>query len=36
MDSEEIGWELVSWDPVFQDRDKQLAVVDAVTNLWVP
>jgi len=36
MDSEEIGWELVSWARVFQDRDKQPAVGNAVTNLWVP
>jgi hypothetical protein len=36
MNSEEIGWKVVSWDRVVQDSDKQLAVVNAVTNLWVP
>ena len=36
MDSEVIGRELVSWDRVVQDRDKQLAVVNAVTSLCFP
>jgi hypothetical protein len=31
----EIGWEVVDWMHLAQDRDQELAVVIAVINLWV-
>ena len=32
----EIKWEGVYWINLFQNRDKWLAVVNTVMNLWVP
>jgi hypothetical protein len=36
MDLLEMGWGGVDWIGLAQDRDKQRALVNAVTNLWVP
>jgi hypothetical protein len=31
----EIGWEDMDWIELAQDRDKQVAVVNPVINIWV-
>jgi hypothetical protein len=36
MDLQEVGWEVVDWIDMAQDRDRWRAVVNAVMNLWVP
>jgi hypothetical protein len=36
MDVRGIGWEVVDWMHVAQDRDQWRAVVNTVMNLWVP
>jgi len=36
MDLTEIGWEVVDWIHLAQDRDECLAVVKTVMNLRVP
>jgi hypothetical protein len=36
MDLKEIGWEIVDWIDLLQERDKWQAVNNAVTNLLVP
>jgi hypothetical protein len=35
MDLQEVGWKDVDWIDMAQDRDRWLAVVNAVMNLWV-
>jgi len=35
MDLREIGWEVVEWYHLAQDRDQWRAVVNTVMNLWV-
>jgi hypothetical protein len=34
MDLKEIGWEYVDW--IHQVRDQWQALVNTITNLWVP
>jgi hypothetical protein len=36
MDLKEIGWEDVAWMHIAQNRDRWLALVHTVMNLWVP
>jgi hypothetical protein len=36
MDLEEIGWEVVDWVDLAQDRDQWRALVNTVMNLRVP
>jgi hypothetical protein len=36
MELREIGWEVVDWMHLDQDRDQWRAVVNTVINLWVP
>jgi hypothetical protein len=36
MDLREIGWEVVDWIHLAQDRDKWQTPVNTVINLWVP
>jgi hypothetical protein len=36
MDLREIGWEIVDWMHLAQDRDQWLAVVYMVMNLRIP
>jgi hypothetical protein len=36
MDIREVGWEDMNWIELAQDRDRWLAVVNAVMNLRVP
>jgi hypothetical protein len=36
MDLQEVGWRGMDWIDLAQDRDKQWAPVNVVTNLWVP
>jgi hypothetical protein len=36
MDLLEIGWGIVDWIGLAQDRDKWGNLVNAVMNLWVP
>jgi hypothetical protein len=36
MDFGEIGWEGMDWMHLSQDRDQWQALMNAVTNLWVP
>jgi hypothetical protein len=35
MDSEKIGWDIVDWIRRAEERDKWIALVNAVTKLWV-
>jgi hypothetical protein len=35
MDLREIGWEVVDWIHMFQDKDQWWALVNEVMNLWV-
>jgi hypothetical protein len=34
MDPREIGWEVVDWIRLVQDREQWRAVVNMVMNLW--
>jgi hypothetical protein len=36
MDLRKIGWEVVDWIHVAQDRDQWRAMLKMVMNLWVP
>jgi hypothetical protein len=36
MDVKEIGWEVVDWIHLAEDRDQWRVVVNTVMNLWVP
>jgi hypothetical protein len=36
MDLREIGWDVVDWMDMVQDRDQWRALVNTVLNLWVP
>jgi hypothetical protein len=36
MDLREIGWEAVDWIHLTQKRDWWWALVNTITNLWVP
>jgi hypothetical protein len=36
MDIREVGWEVMNWIELAQDRDRWRALVNAVMNLWVP
>jgi hypothetical protein len=36
MNLREVGCECVDWMELAQDRDRWLALVSAVMNLWVP
>jgi hypothetical protein len=36
MDHKEVGWEVVDWIHLAQDRDKLQAVVNMVMNLQFP
>jgi len=36
MDLMEIGWDIVDWMHMAQDRDQWWALVNTVTNLLVP
>jgi len=35
MDFWEIGWEIVEWMHLAQDRDKWRALMNTVMNFWV-
>jgi hypothetical protein len=36
MDFREIGWELLDWFDLAQNRDKWQALVNKIMNLWIP
>jgi len=36
MDLREVGWEGVYWFYLAQDRDQWEALVNTVTDLWLP
>jgi hypothetical protein len=36
MDPREIGWNVIDWIDLAQDRDQWRALVNAVMNNWVP
>jgi hypothetical protein len=36
IDLREIGWDVVDWVDLAQDRDQWRALVNTVMNLWVP
>jgi hypothetical protein len=36
MDFVEIGWGVMDWINLAQDRDQWWAIVNTVVNLWVP
>jgi hypothetical protein len=36
MDLREIGWDVIDWIDLAQDRDQWRALVTTVMNLWVP
>jgi hypothetical protein len=36
MDLREIGWDVMDWIELAQDRDQWRALVNTVMNLWVP
>jgi hypothetical protein len=36
MDLREIGWDVMDWIDLAQDRDQWRALVITVMNLWVP
>jgi len=33
---QEVGWRVMDWTDLDQDRDGWPAVVDKVTNFWIP
>jgi hypothetical protein len=35
MDLREMGWSVMDWIDLAQDRDQWKALVDTVMNLWV-
>jgi hypothetical protein len=36
MDLQEFGWRGIDWIDLVQDRDRWLAVVNTVMNIWIP
>jgi hypothetical protein len=36
IDLGEIGWDVMNWIDLAQDRDQWRALVNTVMNLWVP
>jgi hypothetical protein len=36
IDLREIGWEVVEWFHLVQDRGQRRAFVNTIMNLWVP
>jgi hypothetical protein len=36
MDHRDIGWEVVNWIHLAQDRDQWRTLVTTVINLWIP
>jgi hypothetical protein len=36
MDLVDVGWGVVDWINLFQDRDRWIALVNSVLNLGVP
>jgi hypothetical protein len=36
MDLKELGWTGMNWNHLVQDRDQRRALVNTVSNLWVP
>jgi hypothetical protein len=36
MDLREIGWDVMDWTDLAEDRDQWRAFVNTVMNLWVP
>jgi hypothetical protein len=36
IDLREIGWDVVNWIDMAEDRDQRAALVNMVLNLWVP
>jgi hypothetical protein len=36
MDLREIGWGGIDWIDLAQDRDQWRALVNMITNLWIP
>jgi hypothetical protein len=36
MDLGTVGWRGTDWIALIQDRDRWRALLNAVTNLWVP
>jgi hypothetical protein len=36
MDLREMGWDVMDWIDLAQDRDQWRALVNMVMNLWVP
>jgi hypothetical protein len=36
MDLQEVGWGVIDWIDLVQDRDRWQALVNMVMNLWVP
>jgi hypothetical protein len=36
IDLREVGWDGMDWIELAQDRDQWMALVNTVTNLWVP
>jgi hypothetical protein len=36
MDVREVGWGIIDWIDLAEDRDRWRAVVNAVMNFWIP